>query len=381
MHFLKTFWPAMLVTLGAAVAAYAFASGVIDLLLLLASAASWAMAAMLLEPRPAAASAPARAPAEEPAPEPEKEAAEQLDEAIQDSVCMIVDRVNIFIDEEVEILNDSLQQIQQLAKDAVETLSGSMRSLSHQVRTQSKLLNQLAGVASEPVAIDDGEEGDEGVSWTRYIEDSQSVITYFIRLLDDVEKQRSVVEGGLKELLSHANSARDHVDNLPPGTSKDLRLSVTRVRTSAQRQLQALSESPRMSRERTDATEAMDRISVAREELQEMRDIVMMNVEAFARQSHADVGRAIQSLQFEDIVTQLVTGAQGRLDEMNRLVNSLTERVERLKLVDAANEPIGVLRVVAEIESDVLSYTDRLRASRHKPVGQQNLDEGSIELF
>ena len=376
MRFLKAYWPALVITLAAGAAVIYVGDGIVDLLLLLVAAAAWgALAARAgLQTAPAKAPSPAR-PADQSATDnPE------MDTSVRRSICSIVDRVNLFIDEEVKILNESLHQIESLAKDAVATLSSSLHSLNHQVRSQSRLLHKLSGITAgateEPPAVESAT-----TSWNQFIEDSRTVIEYFLSLLEDVQGQRERFETVLKGIMVEVNRTRDAVDTLPPGTPKDVRLGVTRLRTLLQRQIQVFGESPKMERQRSDAALAIDRIEQARTQLEQMRDTVMMNIEAFARQSHKDVGRAVQSLQFEDIVSQLVTGAQGRLDEMNQLVSSLTRRVEYLKLVDADKEPIGALKVVEEIEMDVVTFTEKLRASRSKPVGQSNLDEGSVELF
>ena len=106
-----------------------------------------------------------------------------------------------------------------------------------------------------------------------------------------------------------------------------------------------------------------------------------MNVEAFSSQSSKDVGEAVRSLQFEDIVTQLVADAQYRLDEMNLLVKALNSRTDKMKYIEGDQEPIGALEIVHEIQADAQERIERLRKMRQKPVGQSSLDEGSIELF
>ena len=63
--------------------------------------------------------------------------------------------------------------------------------------------------------------------------------------------------------------------------------------------------------------------------LLEISDAIKMNGEEVSTQSSKDVGEAIRSLQFEDIVTQLVADAQRRLDEMNLLVRALDRHTHK----------------------------------------------------
>jgi methyl-accepting chemotaxis protein len=296
-------------------------------------------------------------------------------ESIRSKIFAIVTEVNEFIDEEVHILNESLTQIQGLAKGAVTGLSGSMRSLNHQVHMQSKMLHKLAGITADRETDADSESMNLG----QYVEDSQSVIQYFIDLLDSVQETRGHYLDGL-------DKARDKVKEtnqlLESGASNaEARIVLSRVKTLLDRQRSLVERSRLFDQSHKSADEAISRMTSTREKLQEMRDVVSMNVEAFSTQSNKDVDEAVRSLQFEDIVTQLVADAQFRLDEMNLLVKALNSRTDHLKLVDTAEEPVGALEVVHEIQEDAQTRIDKLRGLRSKPVDQSSMDEGSVELF
>jgi len=297
-------------------------------------------------------------------------------ENLRERIFAIIQEINQFVDEEVGILNESLAQIQGLASDAVTTLSGSMRSLNHQVHMQSKMLHRLSGITADR----DTEDDTESLSIGEYVEDSQSVIQYFLDLLDAVEELRNSTMDGIdkgREKVQEMNRV------LESGASNaEARIVLSRIKTLLDRQRGQFDRSRLFTSDRSAADKAITRMNSTREKLMEMRDVVAMNVEAFSRQSHQDVGRAIQSLQFEDIVTQLVADAQYRLDEMNLLVKALNQRTDHLKVVDRdKSEDAVAMEVVAQIQEDTKSRIEKLRGMRSKPVDQSSLDEGSVELF
>lgn len=291
--------------------------------------------------------------------------------SIKSHVYQIVDRINLFIDEEVLMLDESLKQIEGLAKDAVSNLAHSLHSLKHQVTTQSRLLNQLAGVSTP------GAERGNKRDWGQVVDDYQSVIQYFLSLLDEVTSNHESVTRSFEQIDTRMRQARQVLDRESYNKLADLRRAVADMQGLLKKQ--QLEHSG--AREQAQARSAVERIEETRSELHKMRDVVAMNVEAFKSQSQKDMGRAVQSLQFEDIVTQLVAGAKARLDEMNSLVRSLKERVERLEVIEADIDVDEVLSVVETINLEVVGYTDKLRSERHRPVAQTSMEEGSIELF
>ena len=147
------------------------------------------------------------------------------------------------------------------------------------------------------------------------------------------------------------------------------------------RQIDLIERSPTTLKHSHETQQAMHRMDTTKKQLTGMRDMVAMNVEAFKEQSSKDVGEAIRSLQFEDIVTQLVSEAQYRLDEMNLLVKALNSRADHIKLVEAGKGSLGSLEVVREVQAETEERIQKMRKLRQKPVGQSSLDEGSVELF
>jgi methyl-accepting chemotaxis protein len=361
MNFLKSYWPALLVTIGSGVAYLLLGPVLITVGVVVAAFLSWIINAFVQTPSKKVLDA-----------ESEKASSQVM---VRDSILGIVDEVNLFVDEEVEILNESLQQIQGLATHAVTSLTHSMRSLNHQVKAQSKLLHELAGISTDrPVG-----DGDESISMDQYVDDAQSVINFFLELLDAVAAQRELILEGNAKTSEQIND----LDKMAASgaSSTEIRLIIGRVRSMVKRQSDVVERSASALKDSNRTEQAMRRMDATREQLMGMRDMVAMNVEAFTEQSSKDVGEAVRSLQFEDIVTQLVAEAQYRLDEMNLLVKALNSRADHIKLMDAGDQSLGSLEIVREVQAEAEERIEKMRNLRQKPVGQSSLDEGSVELF
>ncbi|NEX20640.1 chemotaxis protein [Thiorhodococcus mannitoliphagus] len=91
-----------------------------------------------------------------------------------------------------------------------------------------------------------------------------------------------------------------------------------------------------------------------------------------AERFQGNVGAAVRLLQFEDIARQVLAQAQMRIDFMDRFVADL-------KLI-----PSGQLRSPEDVEQAkqrLETLRTELIAAAHRPVSQQSMDEGDIELF
>jgi methyl-accepting chemotaxis protein len=95
-----------------------------------------------------------------------------------------------------------------------------------------------------------------------------------------------------------------------------------------------------------------------------------------------NVGQAVMSLQFQDMVTQLIDHVARRLDELHGISRTLEEAAGLVEEsgtrgLDAAHA--GALR--AHLES-MRAGLDRLKEkTNNNPVGQAGVASGDIELF
>ena len=92
------------------------------------------------------------------------------------------------------------------------------------------------------------------------------------------------------------------------------------------------------------------------------------------------VGMAIQSLQFEDMITQLVTHMDKRISALNIICEM---PVEIQQLVDKPGQSSS--QQIAEVNSLVSRYISKIKenldSAGYNPIGQESMDDGDVELF
>ena len=94
----------------------------------------------------------------------------------------------------------------------------------------------------------------------------------------------------------------------------------------------------------------------------------------------ASVADAVRSLQFEDIATQSLGSAVTHLDRLATINKEAVALQELLHRSGGAtdNELLSALRLIGNRLRDQRTEWER---PPHKPVAQQNMGAGTVELF
>jgi len=103
---------------------------------------------------------------------------------------------------------------------------------------------------------------------------------------------------------------------------------------------------------------------------------------ASASEVGAQVGRAITALQFQDLVSQLMSHVLRRIEALDRVANHF-EELARTLIMDADVDDADA--AVAALRGETRKITDSLAAmasqTTHNPVAQQVMNQGDVELF
>ena len=91
------------------------------------------------------------------------------------------------------------------------------------------------------------------------------------------------------------------------------------------------------------------------------------------------VGNAVRSLQFEDIVSQLASYSEHHLERLTELINLLDSGFAELEGASADQESYRA--GVGELRARLSGMLAESSASINKPVAQQSMSEGDVELF
>ena len=90
------------------------------------------------------------------------------------------------------------------------------------------------------------------------------------------------------------------------------------------------------------------------------------------------VGKAIRSLQFEDIMQQMISHSRRRAEEIEKLFAVLTSHISGLS-ADATLRPEQIIEILENCLTDIHAVEQALDLKN--PVKQQSLAQGDVELF
>jgi methyl-accepting chemotaxis protein len=137
------------------------------------------------------------------------------------------------------------------------------------------------------------------------------------------------------------------------------------------------------------ASRDLDRSREARHEAATMLDNVaaintslgegIREISDCARAIDGSVAEAVRALQFEDITTQALGGVHTHLDRLtaiNREASSLQELMGRTGAQDGE-----VLRTLQHLGQRVRDMRSEWERPPHKPVAQETMGAGTVELF
>lgn len=104
----------------------------------------------------------------------------------------------------------------------------------------------------------------------------------------------------------------------------------------------------------------------------------MREISDCGRAIDGSVAEAVRSLQFEDIATQALGAANVHLDRLNAINREATALQE---LLHRPHHDADMQRALAQIAQRIASMRGEWERPPHKPVMQQSMDAGSVELF
>ena len=326
----------------------------------------------------------------------------------------VLGELRSFINAEVQGSRQEIERTRELIRDSVAKLGGSFEALNRQSRMQndvvSRIVDRRAGAPSAragvpPVAgqappkmeqqVEALEEvsGQSSTTVTHIdamaehldgifalLEDVKSIAdqTNLLALNAAIEAARAgeagrgfaVVADEVRNLSERSTAFNEQIRKLAH-SSKD---SISRVRDTVSQM--ASRDLDRSRGARAEAAAMLERVDGINRGLGNgMREIAECN-----RAIDASVAEAVRSLQFEDIATQAL-GAAGvhldRLGAINREASSLQDLLHRTggqggsELQDA----------LVQLGQRITQMRSEWERPPHKPVMQQSMDAGSVELF
>jgi methyl-accepting chemotaxis protein len=327
-------------------------------------------------------------------------------------------RIESGVRSELRIVREGIKQAEGLVRDAAGKIGDSFRGLDQQAQNQlsqvSSLIADLTGNSARTAS--------RHVGMQQFTRETSAVLENYVNSTDRSSRQSADVAHKIDGMADRMNSIFRVLEKINAIAKQTNLLALNAAIEAARageaglgfavvaKEVKMLSNDSRSLSEeigkhvedtRQTVTEARRIVNeVAVEDTTVARDASMRvksmmtdlgNVEAqigislekisaTTKEIHNNIGLAIRGLQFEDIVKQLLEYNRARLEKVESLVSAFTTGMESLgskKLGDPAS-------LSAQLNTMMQQWDDGLKSLEfedHKPVHQQSMAAGDVELF
>jgi len=323
-------------------------------------------------------------------------------------VGQLLGEVHNTIHEEVQCIDASLCQAQDLLRDAVGGLNQSFTGLDSQTQAQRQLVVCLmADMAGTTTASHSSYH-----TMQEFTEAISAVLQYFIDLVVNISKQSVQTAYKIDDMVRQLDGIFALLANIKTITD-DTHLLALNAAVEAARageagrgfavvasEVRRLSQHSRQFSERLRAQieeikttiaavrkvvstmastdmnvslEAKGRVDLMLVELQRANACMaqsLQEVSTITAQIHTDIGVAVRALQFEDIITQLLGYTRKPLDTLQGLATALEAATETNDSIQLCS--LGAILTQRRAEDHKEDY---------KPVAQTSMCAGDVELF
>lgn len=326
----------------------------------------------------------------------------------------LLEELRSFIGSEVQGSRDEIERTRELIRESVAKLGTSFEAVNRKSRQQSDVASRI---------LDRRNDGDgSGSDVHRFAVQASQQMEQLVEALEAVSGQSGATVthidamaehlDGIFSLLEDVKSIADQTNLLALNAAieaarageagRGFAVVADEVRNLSERstafneQIRKLAHSSKDSIARVrDTVSAMasrdlDRSRLARIEAAAMLERVdginrnlgsgMREIAECSKAIDGSVAEAVRSLQFEDIATQALAAANVHLDRLgaiNREATVLQELLHR----SGGHVGADVRRALAQIGQRIAQMRGEWERPPHKPVTQQSMDAGSVELF
>jgi methyl-accepting chemotaxis protein len=326
----------------------------------------------------------------------------------------VIEDVDVVVDQEIEVVSTELIHVKALVSEAIETLNQSFSNLHDQTNAEYKLvmslINNLGGDDSSSISIKKFSEEIKVVlqylidllktasqrsnQTVEKIDDMVGQIEAIFHLLEDVKGIAD--QTNLLALNAAIEAARageagrgfavvaDEVRKLSLNSNvlnDQIRTQAEKARTTVDQVRNIVSETAQKDIEH--AISSQTKVDVMLKDLEMMNSEIaesLGEVTGIISQIEGSVSDAVRSLQFEDIVTQLVDQIRNHLNNLNDFTADIREFIDVQQQTPSNNEEVYLERIES-FRQKIHTQRQKVESSRMTRVNTESMDEGEVELF